>query len=77
MTRSGHHRGTRRRSAGDRGSATVWLLALSLIVGLAAAAGVVRGVAVVARHRAETAADLAALAGARRAFEGEDRKSVV
>jgi secretion/DNA translocation related TadE-like protein len=48
----------------DRGSGTVFALALSMLVVLAVTAGFVGGLAVVARHRAEAAADLAALAGA-------------
>ena len=50
----------------DRGSASIWLLgccALLLTVALVAA---LRSQAVYARHRAETAADLAALAAAGR-----------
>lgn len=54
----------------DRGSATIWLLALSSLVALVVAAGVVRGVATVGRHRVESAADLAALAGAQRVLYG-------
>ena len=73
--RPGRSVNRRRTCAGahDRGSGTIWLLALSLLVGLVAAAGVLRGVAVVARHRAEAAADLAALAAAQRALEGVDK----
>ena len=48
----------------DAGSATLWIVAFSLVVWVVAAAVVVGGVAVVARHRAATAADLAALAAA-------------
>ena len=55
----------------DRGSATIWLLGLVALIGLATTAGVVHGSAVVARHRAETAADLAALAAAVRVSLGE------
>ncbi|TYB49987.1 Rv3654c family TadE-like protein [Actinomadura chibensis] len=54
----------------DRGSGTVWVLAFAAVIwvgGVAAiAVGGVRGV----RHRADAAADLAALAGAARAVEG-------
>jgi secretion/DNA translocation related TadE-like protein len=57
----------------DRGSGTVLVLGLSLLVVLSAAAGVVRGLAVIARHRAEAAADLAALAGAAAALDGPGR----
>src|SRR4051794_35229228 len=55
----------------DRGSATVWVLALAGLLAACGAAVVVVGAAVVARHRATTAADLAALAGAGRAVVGE------
>ncbi|MDT7546087.1 MAG: hypothetical protein QOE99_2197, partial [Actinomycetota bacterium] len=55
---------------GDRGSATVLVLALAVslavIGGLASAVGAVA----VARHRASSAADLAALAAADRALAG-------
>ncbi|MFI8550882.1 Rv3654c family TadE-like protein [Spirillospora sp. NPDC077959] len=54
----------------DRGSGTIWVLAFAAVIwigGMAAVAvGGVRG----ARHRADAAADLAALAGAARAAEG-------
>lgn len=49
---------------GDRGSATVWLLAVVMLVWLVAGAVLADGNAVAARHHAATAADLAALAGA-------------
>lgn len=53
-----------RRARSDSGSATVWLLACgALLLTLAVITGV-RSTAVLARHRAESAADLAALAGA-------------
>ena len=59
-----------RSSAGDEGSGSVWMLGIGaallvLLVAVATAGGVV-----VARHRAETAADLGALAGAARAVDG-------
>ena len=59
------------RPAGDRGSATVWVLALSGVLALIGAATVLVGAAVVARHRATAAADLAALAAAGRAVLGD------
>lgn len=60
MTRTGH----------DRGSASLWLLAVGLtVVALALAAAAV-GAARVAGHRAQVAADLGALAGAARVVEG-------
>ncbi|MFE4602152.1 Rv3654c family TadE-like protein, partial [Kitasatospora indigofera] len=58
-------RGAAGRSA-DAGSATVWLLALAML-GCAVFAGMLAlGSVVVGRHRAESAADLAALAAADR-----------
>ena len=55
----------------DDGSATVWVLCAGLVIVLVAAAMAIAGAAVVARHRAQAAADLAALAGALRALDGE------
>ena len=54
----------------DRGSATVWLAGLAALIGLATFAALVQGSAVIARHRAATAADLAALAAAVRVPDG-------
>jgi secretion/DNA translocation related TadE-like protein len=48
----------------ERGSATVWVLGLAAVVIAVALTVVVRGSAVLARHRLERAADLAALAAA-------------
>ena len=48
----------------DDGSATLWVLALATVLWLSVAAVVLAGVAISARHRAATAADLAALAAA-------------
>jgi len=50
----------------DSGSASVWLVALLMLVGCALLAVLGLGAAVAARHRAESAADLAALAAADR-----------
>jgi secretion/DNA translocation related TadE-like protein len=50
---------------GDRGSATVWVVIACLVTWAVATLALSIGGAVVARHRAESAADLAALAGAR------------
>ena len=61
----------RHRLSGERGSATVWVLALSGVLAALAMAVVLVGAATVARHRAGTAADLAALAAAGRAVLGE------
>lgn len=58
------------RGAGDRGSGTVWMLALiGLIWSVAVIAMTVGGVRA-ARHRAYAAADLAALAAASHAADG-------
>lgn len=48
----------------DRGSASIWVLAACGLLLLIGTAGVLRSEAVLARHRAESAADLAALAAA-------------
>ncbi|GAB7182251.1 Rv3654c family TadE-like protein [Kitasatospora sp. Ki12] len=50
----------------DAGSATVWLLALAMLGTAVFAATLAVGSVVAARHRAESAADLAALAAADR-----------
>ena len=63
---------TDRRRTRERGSATVWVLGLSAVMGLVAAAAVLVGAATVARHRATAAADLTALAAAGRAVLGAD-----
>jgi secretion/DNA translocation related TadE-like protein len=72
---AGSRRGRRRASSRPRpetGIATIWGLAIIGILMLLAAvsAGVVSLIG--ARHQAEAAADLAALAGARAAVDGED-----
>jgi secretion/DNA translocation related TadE-like protein len=54
----------------ERGSATVWVLTLCGVLLSLAAAAVLVGGAVAGRHRAEAAADLAALAAAGRAVSG-------
>jgi secretion/DNA translocation related TadE-like protein len=48
----------------DRGSVTVWAAALVALIWLGCSAAMLYGGAVTGRHRAETAADLAALAAA-------------
>lgn len=60
----------------DRGSASVWLLAVGLVLVAGGLAGVAVGAAHVASHRAQSAADLGALAGAARAIEGPDAACV-
>jgi secretion/DNA translocation related TadE-like protein len=61
----------RERVSGDQGSASLWLLGVALAVLFLAGAVAMAGGLIVARHRAETAADLGALAGAVHAIEGE------
>jgi secretion/DNA translocation related TadE-like protein len=60
-----------RRPNAERGSATVWVVALAGVLALVGAAVVLVGAAAVTRHRAAAAADLAALAGAQRAVLGD------
>jgi secretion/DNA translocation related TadE-like protein len=48
----------------DGGSASLWVLALAMVLWISVAGVVLVGVAVTARHRASTAADLSALAAA-------------
>lgn len=59
------------RSLGDRGAATVWVAGAITVVMIVAGVGLQAGSAVVARHHAGSAADLAALAGAGGAAAGE------
>jgi Flp pilus assembly protein TadG len=70
--------GERSRDPGaERGSATVWLLALLPLLLCATAAAVLVASAVIARHRAALAADQAALAAAARAAELQPLTAVV
>jgi secretion/DNA translocation related TadE-like protein len=55
----------------DRGSASVLVLALSAVLALVGILAASVGAVAVARHRAASAADLAALAAADRALDGE------
>ena len=57
---------------GDRGSASVFVLAVGLVLVAAGLAGAAVGSARAARHQARTAADLGALAGAARAIYGQE-----
>jgi secretion/DNA translocation related TadE-like protein len=57
-------------SESDRGSASLWLLGVGLAVLAFAGAVAAAGSVLVARHRAQAAADLGALAGAVRTAEG-------
>lgn len=54
----------------DRGAATIFVLAIGLVIVLMGVAGAAVGAARIGRHRAQAAADLGALAGAARAIEG-------
>jgi secretion/DNA translocation related TadE-like protein len=56
----------------DRGSAGVWVISCCVLLMLMATVATVRGLAVLARHRAEAGADLAALAAAGRIGLGGD-----
>ncbi|HEY5456455.1 MAG TPA: flp pilus-assembly TadE/G-like family protein [Acidothermaceae bacterium] len=53
-----------RGSRKDAGSASLWALSLAMVLWVCVAGVVFAGVAVVARHRAATAADMSALAAA-------------
>jgi secretion/DNA translocation related TadE-like protein len=55
----------------EAGAATVWMVGLATLIGLSVSVGIVRGSAALTRHRAEVAADLAALAGAIRVSAGD------
>lgn len=75
--RSGHGAGpiARGDSAsrwGERGSAGVWVLALSGVLLLAGTASVLAGMAIIGRHEAGAAADLAALAAASQSLSGAE-----
>jgi secretion/DNA translocation related TadE-like protein len=61
-----------RRARRDRGAATVFVVAVGLVLVLVGVAGAAVGAARVGRHRAQAAADLGALAGAVRAIEGTE-----
>ncbi|GAA1586735.1 Rv3654c family TadE-like protein [Actinoplanes couchii] len=55
----------------DRGAASVFVLAVGLVVVLVGLAGTAVGAARVARHQAGNAADFGALAGAAHTIEGQ------
>ncbi|MGC5009495.1 Rv3654c family TadE-like protein [Streptosporangium sp. DT93] len=61
---------------GERGSATIWTVALMALVLTVAMAIAFAGMARVARHRVQGAADLSALAAARLAFANPDQSCV-
>lgn len=58
------------RGRGEDGASTIWVIATMGLVLLTGLVGVFVGAACLARHRADVAADLAALAGAARATVG-------
>ncbi|MEN3307225.1 MAG: hypothetical protein V7603_3427 [Micromonosporaceae bacterium] len=62
----------RRIRSGERGSASVCLLGIGAVVVAVGLAAALAGAAMAARHRAQVAADLGALAGARYAVAGQD-----
>lgn len=66
-------RAIRRAVAAERGSATVWVLALVAVVWTLSMAMFCVGQVLGARHRAAAAADLSALAAAEQALWGRDR----
>ncbi|MEV4454785.1 Rv3654c family TadE-like protein [Microbispora sp. NPDC049633] len=66
------HFENRRRCLRERGSATIWTIALMTAVWAVAMVVVQVGVARVARHRAQSAADLGALGAARVALATPD-----
>jgi secretion/DNA translocation related TadE-like protein len=61
------------REAGDRGSGTLWVLAILGVIWFVATAAMTVGGVRVARHRAYGAADLAALGAAAHAADGSGR----
>lgn len=61
----------RRELRGEEGAATVLVIALAVVVCSATMLVLAVAVLTVTRHRAESAADLAALSAARHAMEGE------
>lgn len=66
----GRGRAAANRMTTDRGSASLWLLAIGLVLVAAGIGGAAVGSARVARHQARVAADLGALAGASYVLDG-------
>jgi secretion/DNA translocation related TadE-like protein len=62
----------RARNGRDRGSATLWVLAVGILLVAGGMAGALVGAARTGRQQAGAAADLGALAGAARVIEGAD-----
>ena len=56
----------------DRGSGTLWMAAVAVILSLMASTVVLLGLAQTARHKANAAADLAALAAAQVLLDGTE-----
>lgn len=69
---NGRGRAAARRTSGDRGSASVWVLGFALAVVVLGVAVTLVGSAFVTRHRAQVAADLGALAGAPSVLRGPE-----
>lgn len=59
-------------AARDRGSASIWVVACCVLLMAVAGVVTIRSLAVLARHRSEAAADLAALAAAGRIGVADD-----
>lgn len=58
--------------AGERGSSTIWVLGLGAVVFMVGLATMAMGAADVVQHRADVAAELAALSAVPRAADGTD-----
>lgn len=63
---------SRRGRPGDAGSATVWIIVTGLVFVVVASLVALVGAATLARHRARSAADLAAFGAALRSWDGEE-----
>lgn len=64
--------GSHVRGGGDRGSASLWLLAVGLVLVVAGIAGAAVGTVQIAGRQAQLAADFGALAGAAHLAEGPE-----
>jgi len=74
--RAGTNRSDAPSAGRDRGSGSLWLLAVGLLLVSAGTFGAAVGAARVARHQARVAADFGALAGAARTAEGAETACV-
>jgi secretion/DNA translocation related TadE-like protein len=63
-TSAAEPRSAERGSRSDAGSASLWALSMAMVLWVCVAGVVLAGAAIVARHRAATAADMSALAAA-------------